>query len=66
MQIEWSIRKKQNKEEPIKQKLKIRNIISTNVLNMIRIQDLIEYLFIDYPKLKEFQLFMLQYTKKKL
>ena len=50
----------------MKHKFKIRNINSITVLKMIRIQnlDLIEYLFIVYPNLKDFKLFMLQYTKK--
>ena len=50
----------------MKQKLKMSNIISINVLNLIQIQilDLSENLFIDYPSLKYFQLFILQYTKK--
>ena len=54
-------------EEPMKLKLKIRNIISITVLNLIQIQnlDLSEYLLIDYSKLKNFPLFILQYTKKK-
>ena len=45
-------------EEPIKQKLKIRNLISTIVLILIQIQnlDLSENLSIDYPNLKDFQL----------
>ena len=44
----------------MKQKLKIRNIISITVLNLIQIQnlDLSEYLSIDYPNLKEFRLFV--------
>ena len=55
-------------EEPIKQKLKTRNIISINVLNLIEIQnlDLSEYLFIDYSSLKDFLLFIIQYIKKKV
>ena len=55
-------------EEPTKQKLKIRNIISITVLNLIQIQilDLSEYLLIDHPSLRDFQLFILQYTKKKV
>ena len=54
-------------EEPTKQKLKIRNIILITVLNLIQIQNqgLSEYLLIDYPNLKDFQLYILQYTKKK-
>ena len=51
----------------MKQKLEIMNIISITVLNLIQIQnlDLSEYLLIHYPKLKDFQLFILKYTKKK-
>ena len=51
----------------MKQKLKIRNIISINVLNLIRTQslDLSVFLSIDYPNLKDFRLFILQYTKNK-
>ena len=45
----------------MKQKLKIRNIISVTVLNLIQIQilDFSENLLADYPSLKDFQLFML-------
>ena len=51
----------------MKQLLKISNIISITVLNLIQIQnlDLSEYLLIDYPNLKDFRWFILQYTKKK-
>ena len=50
----------------MKQKLEIRNINSITVLNLIQIQnpDLSEYLLIVYPNLKDFRLFILQYTKK--
>ena len=50
----------------MKPKLDIRNIISVTVLSLIQIQSigLSEYLLIDYPVLKDFQLFILQYTKK--
>ena len=67
-QIEWSISKKnKTREEPMKQKLVIRNINSITVLNLIQIQnpDLSEYLLIVYPNLIDFRLFILQYTKKK-
>ena len=52
----------------MKQNLKIRNIISITVLNLIQIQnlDLSENLLIDYPNLNDFHLFILQYTKKKV
>ena len=52
----------------MKQKLEIKNIISITVLNLIQIQnlDLSEKILIDYPNLKDFQIFILQYTKKKL
>ena len=52
----------------MKQKSKIRNIISITVLILIQIQslDLSVYLSIDYPILKDFRLLILQYTKKKL
>ena len=55
-------------EEPMKQKLEIKNIISITVLNLIQIQnlDLSEKLLIDYPNLKDFQIFIQQYTKKNL
>ena len=55
-------------EEPMKQKLEIKNIISITVLNLIQIQnqDLSEYLLVDYPKLKNFRLFILQYTITKV
>ena len=55
-------------EAPMKQKLKIRNIISITVLILMQIHslDLSEYLLIDYPILKDFRLLILQYTKKKL
>ena len=54
-------------EEPMKQKLEIRNINSITVLNLIQIQDpdLSEHLVIVYPNLIDFRLFILQYTKKK-
>ena len=54
-------------EEPLKQKLKIRNIILITVLNLIRTQslDLSVFLSIDYPNLKDFRLFILQNTKNK-
>ena len=54
-------------EEPMKQKLKIRNIISITVLNLIQLQnlDLSEYLLIDYPNLKDFRLLILQNIKRK-
>ena len=52
----------------MKQKLEIRNIISITVLYLKQTQslDLSVYLFIDYRSLKDFQLFILQYTKKKI
>ena len=55
-------------EEPMKQILKIGNIISITVLNLIQIQnlDFSEYLLIDYPNLKDFRSFILVYTKKKV
>ena len=51
----------------MKQILKIRNIISITVLNLIQMQNLdsSDYLLIDYPNLKNFKLFILQYTRKK-
>ena len=53
-------------EEPMNQKLEIRNINSITVLNLIHIQnpDLTEFLLIVYPNLIDFRLFILQYTKK--
>ena len=53
-------------EEPMKQKLEIKDIISITVLNLIQLQnlDLSEYLLIGYPNLKDFRLFILQYIKK--
>ena len=53
-------------EEPMKQKLEIKNILSFTVLNLIQIKnlDLSEYFLIGYPNLKDFGLFILQYTKK--
>ena len=52
----------------MKQKLEIKNIISITILNLIQIQnlDLSEKFLIDYPNLKDFQIFILQYTKRKL
>ena len=52
----------------MKQKLEIRNIISITVLNLIQKQnlDLSDYLLIDYSNLKDFRLFILQYSKKKM
>ena len=60
--------KNKKMEEPMKQNLKIRNIISITVLNLIQIQnlDLSENLLIDYPNLNDLHLFILQYTKKKV
>ena len=51
----------------MKQKLEIKNILSFTVLNLIQIKnlDLSEYFLIGYPNLKDFRLFILQYTKKK-
>ena len=51
----------------MKQILKTRNIISITVLNLIQMQnlELSDYLLIDYPNLKNFRLFLLQYTRKK-
>ena len=51
----------------MKQKFKISNIFSITVLILIQIQslDLSDYLLYDYPNLKEFRLFILQYLKKK-
>ena len=53
-------------EEPMKQKLKIKNITSIIVLNLIQMQnlDLSQYPLIDYQNSKDFHLFKLQYTKK--
>ena len=67
-QIQWSISKKQNNGRAYETKLEIKNIISITLLNLIQIQnlDLSEYLSIDYPYLKDFRLFKLQFTKKKL
>ena len=52
----------------MKQKFEIKNIISITVLNLIKIKNLglSEYLLINYPNLKDFRLFILQYTKKKM
>ena len=52
----------------MKQNLEINNIISITVLNLIQIQnpDLSEYFLIDYPNVKDFRLFKLQYIKKKV
>ena len=60
--------KKKTTEESMKQKLEIKNILSTTVLNLIQIKnlDLSEYFLICYPNLKDFRLFILQYTKKKM
>ena len=54
-------------EDSMKQILKIRIIISIAVLNLIQMQnlELSDYLLIDYPNLKIFRLFLLQYTRKK-
>ena len=59
--------KKIKKEELLKQKLKIRNIISITVLSLLQIQNLYlsEYLLVDCPNLQSFWLFLLQYTKEK-
>ena len=60
--------KNKTMEEPMKQKLEIKNILSITVLILIQIKnlDLSEYLLIGYPNLKDFRLFILQYTKKKM
>ena len=52
----------------MKQKMEIKNILSITVLNLIHIKnlDLSECLLICYPNLKDFRLFILQYTKKKM
>ena len=54
-------------EESMEQILKIRNIISITVLNLIQMQnlDLSDYLLINNPNLKKFRLLILQYTRKK-
>ena len=59
--------KKSKKEELLKQKLKLGNIISITVLSLLQIQnlDLSEYLLVDCPNLQSFWLFLLQYTKEK-
>ena len=59
--------KNKTTEEPMKQKLEIRNISSITVLSLIQVQnpDLSEYLLIVYPNLIDFRFFILQYTKKK-
>ena len=59
--------KNKRMEDSMKQILKIRNIISITVLNLIQTQnlELSDYLLIDYPNLKNFRLFLLQYTRKK-
>ena len=46
-------------EEPMKQKMEIKNIISITVLSLIGYP-------IGYPNLKGFRLFILQYIKKKV
>ena len=52
-------------EEPMKQKMEIKNIISITVLNLIQIQnqDLSEYLLIDYPNLKDFLFFTIYHKE---
>ena len=52
----------------MKQKYKIRNIISITVLNLTQMQnlDLSDYLLIDYPNLKDFFFFILQCVKKEV
>ena len=59
--------KNKTMEEPMKQKLEIRNINSITVLNLIQIQnpDFSEYLLIVDPNLIDFRLFILRYIKKK-
>ena len=66
-QIEWSSGGKKTMEEPMKQRMKIRNIISITVLKLIQLQNLglSEHLSIDNPYLKGFQLFILQFIKNK-
>ena len=55
-------------EEPMKKKLKTRNIISITVLNLIQMPnlDLSDYLLTTIQILKNFRFFILQYTKKKV
>ena len=62
----WSV-KNQTMEEPMKQKMELKNIIPITVLDLIQMQnlDLSDYLLIDYPNSKDSQFFLLQYTKKK-
>ena len=59
---------KKTREDPMKQNLEIKIILSVTVLNLIQIKnlDLSHYLLIGYPNLKDFRLYMLQYTKKKM
>ena len=48
-------------------KLEIRNFFLITVSNLVQMQslNLSEHLLIDYQSLKDFQLFILQYIKKK-
>ena len=65
-QIQWSISKK-TMEEPMKQKLEIKNIISITVLNLIQIQnlDLSEYIFNRYCKFKRIRVvYITRYQKR--
>ena len=53
-QIEWSVSKKNNKmEEPMKQKLKIRNIILITVLNLIQKNS--RFVRISFNRLSKFE-----------
>ena len=52
----------------MEQILKISKIISITFMNLIQIKnlDLSEYLLIDYPNIKDFRLFILHYSEKKM
>ena len=54
--------------EPLKQKLKIRNIISVTALSLIQKQnlDLSDCLLTVYSNSKDLQMFILQHTKNKV
>ena len=66
-QVEWSIRKKQNNGITYETKVGDKEHYFDYCLNLIQMQslDLSEYLLFDYQTLKDFQVFILQYTKKK-
>ena len=67
-QISWPVSKRVNTGRARETKSEDKEHLPITVLNLIQMQnlDLSDYLLLDYPKLKDFQLFILQHTRKKV